>query len=661
MPATRTPASIVRALVDAVSEPVAFFSADQTLVAMNASFARIARDLFGAPLREQDRIPDLRQPDREGRRCRFWASILSRGLAGAPLASDLLVEGEEGPRCYSISVVPVRAGHGIGLMSVSAHPLEPAQEGAHREAMELTLGRLFSDEHTLAESLHSTLEFLCQSDGWDYGIAWLARGDALDAVAVWHDGRKVSRDFDKAVREMRFSAGQGLPGRAFVESRVIWLPDLLEETGGLRWPYAVPLGFRGVVGVPLRAGGTSIGVFEFFTRAIRPVNETTVRSLAETGAAIGRLVEHRRAADERRRLQEELAMRGSEWAQTFDAIELPIFITTAEGTIIRTNRAARELGGRVSLERRSIGRIERSELWRTLGDMVRAVVETSSACTAQAIDALGTRHWDLTASLFTPADRDEQRVILILRDVTTTVTLQESVRRGEQLAAMGELVAGVAHEVRNPLFGMTATLDAYESAVGSTPDGAEMIVALRSWIRRVNVLMEDLLEYGKTWHVDLQPGDLQDAVGQAIVACEPQARAAGVTIRADAPTHSMTMLMDPARLCRALQNVVMNAIQHSPQGGRVEIATRRQGGAEGVTLQVDVRDSGPGFAPADVGRIFQPFFTRRRGGTGLGLPIVLRITDEHGGTVRATNGEHGGGLVQLQFPEFGSGEAETPR
>jgi signal transduction histidine kinase len=284
--------------------------------------------------------------------------------------------------------------------------------------------------------------------------------------------------------------------------------------------------------------------------------------------------------------------------------------------------------------------------------MVRAVIEGRETCSAQSIDAMGTRHWDATASLFAPPDGGEERGILILRDVTTTVTLQESVRRGEQLSAMGELVAGVAHEVRNPLFGMTATLDAYESAVASMPDGAEMIVALRSWIRRVNVLMEDLLEYGKTWNVDLEPGELDDALAHAVSACTPLADAAGVTIETDVSDHHLTMLMDHPRLVRALQNVVMNAIQHSPNGARIEIAARRLEGGERGTIQLDVRDAGPGFAQADVPRIFQPFFTRRRGGTGLGLSIVLRIADEHGGTVRATNGEHGGGMIQMQFPLF---------
>jgi signal transduction histidine kinase len=649
------PPSLARAVADAVSEPVAFIAADLTILALNAPFSRIAKDLFGAPVRESDLLSAITQPDLEGRRRKFWDSVLTRARAGTPITSDLLVETSEGLLSYSIAIVPVVHGGLVRLIAISARPIEPAREGTHREAMELTLSHIFADSGSLDQALGSVLEFLCQSDGWDLGLAWLLRRGGLECAAVWHDGRKPSADFADAVRELRFEIGQGIPGRTFADERVTWVADLLDETGGLRWPFALPLGFRGVVAVPLRAPKGVLGVLELFTRSVRPVNESTMRFLGETGLAIGRLIENRSADDERRRLHDELAVRGSEWLQTFDAIELPIFITSADGAIVRTNAAARQLAGATDLEGRAIGRIDRTELWRTLGDMVRAVIETRSACSGQSVEELGNRHWDLSASLFSPSDGAGERVILILRDVTTTVTLQESVRRGEQLAAMGELVAGVAHEVRNPLFGMTATLDAYEGAVGATADGAEMISALRSWIGRLTGLMEDLLEYGKTWHVDLAPGELDDALAHAVSACAHLADAAGIVIETDVSDHNLTMLMDHGRLVRALQNVVMNAIQHSPPGGRVEVAARRLTGTERGTLQLDVRDAGPGFVPGDVPKIFEPFFTRRRGGTGLGLPIVLRITDEHGGTVRALNAEGGGGLVQLQFPEFPGG------
>jgi signal transduction histidine kinase len=107
--------------------------------------------------------------------------------------------------------------------------------------------------------------------------------------------------------------------------------------------------------------------------------------------------------------------------------------------------------------------------------------------------------------------------------------------------------------------------------------------------------------------------------------------------------------MEASRLVQVFQNVVENAVQHSPRGGTVKVsAAPAANGAGGVSCLVS--DSGPGFRPEDRARAFEPFFTRRRGGTGLGLSIVQRIAEEHGGTVTLANGPDGGALVGIDLP-----------
>jgi signal transduction histidine kinase len=213
---------------------------------------------------------------------------------------------------------------------------------------------------------------------------------------------------------------------------------------------------------------------------------------------------------------------------------------------------------------------------------------------------------------------------------------------------MGELVAGVAHEVRNPLFGMGVTLDVYEPLVNHDADSAEMFTSLRTWIQRLNQLMEDLLQYGKSWRVDLSEGRLGDVIEQAVAQSLPLADSMRVRIRTQCD-GDLTMLMDPARLAHAVQNLILNAVQHSDAESQVFVDARRENGM----IECTVRDTGPGFEAKDLPRIFQPFFTRRRGGTGLGLSIVQRIVDEHGGTVLAENATGGGGVVRMRFPVFG--------
>jgi signal transduction histidine kinase len=353
------------------------------------------------------------------------------------------------------------------------------------------------------------------------------------------------------------------------------------------------------------------------------------------------------------RLVELIERKGREWATTFDAIELPIFITNMDGVITRLNRAARELTGVASYPdviARGLTSFGESEPWTTLAQLVEAVRDSHTPCTAQAIDAED-RSWDLNGTLFRSADDGGERAIVVMRDTTAMVRMQESVRRGEQLAALGELLAGVAHQVRNPIFGMDLALDAIESSIGADDQLREHSAVLRQWLDRLNRLMESLLEYGKTWTLELRAGSIDAAIEHALTGCRPLAAQSAIELIVDLEP-GLTLLMDMNRLSHAFENLIANAVQHSTSGQRVFVDARAEGPS---TIVCTVRDQGPGFARADLRKIFQPFFTRRRGGTGLGLSIVQRVVDEHGGTITAGNLPDGGAVVTLRFPAYRPG------
>src|SRR5258706_1936415 len=137
-----------------------------------------------------------------------------------------------------------------------------------------------------------------------------------------------------------------------------------------------------------------------------------------------------------------------------------------------------------------------------------------------------------------------------MREPTTIVRLQESVRRGEQLAARGELVAGVAHEVRNPISGMQLTVDALGAALPLDDDLSDLLTVLRRWLDRLNRLMESLLAYGKTWSLDLKAGLLSDVLATALESVRPTVDAGNVVIITRIDPH-LPILMDASRLAQA--------------------------------------------------------------------------------------------------------------
>jgi signal transduction histidine kinase len=214
---------------------------------------------------------------------------------------------------------------------------------------------------------------------------------------------------------------------------------------------------------------------------------------------------------------------------------------------------------------------------------------------------------------------------------------------------MGTLVAGVAHEVRNPLFGISSTLDAYRAEL-SRPGYEECATALRGEVNRLILLMQDLLEYGKPPALHIETGRIDEITRQAVEGRRSAGRSAGVKIRNRVPSDLPALLMDQSRLRQVFENLIDNAVQHSPRGGEVVVEGAIVEHAGRQWIECRVEDRGAGFAIEDLDRVFEPFFTRRPGGTGLGLSIVQRIVEEHSGKVSAANRPGGGGSILVRFP-----------
>jgi signal transduction histidine kinase len=337
-----------------------------------------------------------------------------------------------------------------------------------------------------------------------------------------------------------------------------------------------------------------------------------------------------------------------EWRRTFDAVEMPIVILGGELLVARINRAARMLAGKEYNEiiGKPITNFADAEPWSSIAVLSKQVQQTRSPGAKQVKDSAG-RTLDLLAMLFNSDDSTDPRVILIVWDVTALVDLQTRYEQQRTMAAIGNLVAGVAHEVRNPLFAISATLDAMEqSAEGELREYFEV---LRGEIDRMSALMRDLLAYGRPSAPAFSEVPISAVVAEALRGSHVLAQKYGITIN-NRVIDEQGVLADRERLARALQNLADNAIQHSPSAGvvTIESSTRTRGRTRYVQLRVT--DQGSGFRPDDISRVFEPFFSKRKGGTGLGLALVQQIVTEHGGEVVAANAPAGGAEVTITLP-----------
>jgi PAS domain S-box-containing protein len=355
---------------------------------------------------------------------------------------------------------------------------------------------------------------------------------------------------------------------------------------------------------------------------------------------------------ERRRLEADLRRAALEWRATFDGLSLGVLVVDAEGRVVRANRAAVEQSGRsrwADLLEEPLGALGPGEPWAALGELVRSLRAGGSPPAREVNDPLSRLTWVVSARSLAAEGEGQGRIVLNFQDVTETVRLKEQLRQSETMAEIGALVAGVAHEVRNPLFSISATLDAFEARFGKTEGYDRYLGVLRGEIVRLTTLMRDLLDFGRPSLPDLAPCRVEEVVEAATAACLPLARRKLVQLaRAEEPAVA-PVLADRARITQVLQNLIENAIHFSPPGGRVAIALRDAPGEGGPWVECAVSDSGPGFDERDMPRLFEPFFTRRRGGTGLGLSIVKRIVYDHGGEVAASNQPEGGAVVRVRL------------
>ena len=364
-------------------------------------------------------------------------------------------------------------------------------------------------------------------------------------------------------------------------------------------------------------------------------------------------VTERKLLDEKQqRLHTSLQQSAMEWRQTFNAIDFPVLIVDLKGAIKRSNLAAEQIVG-IEAEKifgKTVSELGDHEPWRKAAALIETIRHYHTPLSEEVKDEASGKTWAITLYHINEFGSVGERAILIAQDITKRAELEASLRQSEMMSLLGSLVAGVAHEVRNPLFGISSILDAFETRFSDRTEYLRYTNVLRDEIGRLTVLMEELLEYGKPFRGDLYLVSLEEMIARSVRACLPAAEVAQVKLNSAVEDSLPKIRIDRRRLSKVFVNLIENAIQHSPSGTTVAVEACKilDGGNEWV--QCAIRDSGAGILDEDMPKIFEPFFSKRRGGTGLGLAIAQRIMQEHGGKLIAGNNPDGGACMIARFP-----------
>ena len=221
--------------------------------------------------------------------------------------------------------------------------------------------------------------------------------------------------------------------------------------------------------------------------------------------------------------------------------------------------------------------------------------------------------------------------------------------RRERLAALGEMAAGVAHEIRNPLAGIGLYAGLLERDLCDQPDALGIAVKIGAGVRKLDGIVSDILAFAHGAEpvlCDVLLGEIRERV---LTQTAPQADARRTTIEVDPGLADVVLKCDVRQIERALLNLVFNAMDAAGDGGRVWVHPGKTPEGGGL-FSIVVEDDGCGIDPSLLQRVFNPFFTTKDNGTGLGLAIVHRIAEAHGGLVSAENRAGGGALLTLCVP-----------
>ena len=228
----------------------------------------------------------------------------------------------------------------------------------------------------------------------------------------------------------------------------------------------------------------------------------------------------------------------------------------------------------------------------------------------------------------------------------------EQMKRADRLASIGEMAAGIAHEIKNPLAGIAGVIQVLrkEHAVGD-PKRVVLDEVLVQ-VERMDKAVRNLLSFARPPEPKMTPADINELIGKLLDFLAPQFARNSISVERKLTTGLPWLTLDPDLMQQALINIALNAIQAMPEGGKFVVETRsvKPDGNNPGSIEILFSDTGKGISLENLSRIFNPFFTTRQQGTGLGLSITQRIIEQHGGEISVMSSPEKGTTFTLSFP-----------
>lgn len=446
------------------------------------------------------------------------------------------------------------------------------------------------------------------------------------------------------VASARVRFGEGISGQVASRGEPRHVEDMSREDDVGRSPYHAQYTTESLICVPLKVGERVLGVINVNNKVSgEPLGEddlalvTTFSAQAALALENSRLygnleAEVARVTAELQRSNLELR-RLQEFSESIlRHMSSGLVVCDLDGRIVKMNDSAGRLVGVDPQE--CLG----TPLSRVFGEAGAREILGPAATPAKARRELALRAGDgrevlvgYSTSPLLDADREQVGEVVIFRDLTEVKRMEAELVRMDRLASLGVLGAGIAHEIRNPLAAIRFNID-FLREQGHAPPELDVI---QNNVQRLDALVRKLLRFARPQVPTFEAQPLEARVEAVLALVAKQGAAAGVRIEAELDPARRPAWIDGPQVEQVVLNVVLNGIQSMPDGGVLRVSTHPRAAEDGPGhVEVHVADEGEGLDPERAEQVFDPFYTTRKEGTGLGLAVAHRIVQDHGGYIR---------------------------
>ena len=264
-------------------------------------------------------------------------------------------------------------------------------------------------------------------------------------------------------------------------------------------------------------------------------------------------------------------------------------------------------------------------------------------------------HLRLSVSPLRLGSNPDQGHILVFQDITMTKQIEQEMKKVEGLALIGELAAGIAHEIRNPMASISGSIQLIRGRLNDDDINSRLMEIVLREIKRLNRLVNDFLLFARPKKVKLRAFDLNELITESLVLFQNSQHWDDKIHISTNISSETTLVSDPELVKQVLWNLFVNAFEAMPQGGALQIMASKENGGEfqkQIAVKIQVRDTGKGFDESVMPHLFTPFWTTKDQGSGLGLAIVKRVVDTLRGKVFGENHPEGGAQVTILLPSL---------